>query len=108
MLYIIVGSFFTMNLFVGVVIEAFNSQKAEKEGDQIEKSLFADEDQKKWMKTQALLLKLGALLFLCCSVVINIKIFRHCQRLQCSFSFLHATLLFLFFFFPLFFSSFFF
>lgn len=56
--YIIVGSFFTMNLFVGVVIEAFNNQKAEKEGDQIEKSLFADEDQKKWMKTQALLLKL--------------------------------------------------
>ena len=51
-----------MNLFVGVVIEAFNSQKAEKEGDQIEKSLFADEDQKKWMKTQALLLKLGQLL----------------------------------------------
>jgi hypothetical protein len=56
--YIIVGSFFTMNLFVGVVIEAFNNQKAEKEGDQIEKSLFADDDQKKWMKTQALLLKL--------------------------------------------------
>jgi hypothetical protein len=56
--YIIVGSFFVMNLFVGVVIEAFNNQKAEKEGDSIEKSLFADEDQKKWMKTQAMLLKL--------------------------------------------------
>jgi hypothetical protein len=56
--YIVFGSFFIMNLFVGVVIEAFNNQKAEKEGDSLEKSLFADEDQKKWMKTQALLLKL--------------------------------------------------
>ena len=47
-----------MFLFVGVVIEAFNNHMAVQEGDQIEKSLFADEDQKKWMKTQALLLKL--------------------------------------------------
>ena len=56
--FIIVGSFFVMNLFVGVVIEAFNEQKGDREGDAIEKALFTDDDQKHWIKTQKILLRL--------------------------------------------------
>ena len=56
--FIIVGSFFVMNLFVGVVIEAFNEQKGDREGDAIEKALFVDEEQKHWIKTQQILLRL--------------------------------------------------
>jgi hypothetical protein len=57
-LFIIVGSFFVMNLFVGVVIEAFNNQKSDRDGDAIEKALFTDEEQKHWIKTQQILLRL--------------------------------------------------
>ena len=53
--FIIFGSFFTLNLFIGVVIDNFNQQKKKLGGDGID--LFMTEEQKKYYKAMK---KMGA------------------------------------------------
>lgn len=50
-LFIIVGSFFVMNLFVGVTIDKFNEMKDKQEG----KSVFLTPEQRNWVAIQKLL-----------------------------------------------------
>ena len=52
MAFIIVGSQFLMNLFVGVVIDAFNTEK-----DKLGKNHLLTEGQREWIKIQLLCLK---------------------------------------------------
>ena len=47
-LFIVVGSFFVINLFVGVVIDNFNSLKQAKEGG----AVFMTDTQKEWSNTK--------------------------------------------------------
>mmetsp|Transcript_3119 Transcript_3119/g.7221 ORF Transcript_3119/g.7221 Transcript_3119/m.7221 type:complete len:1718 (+) Transcript_3119:685-5838(+) len=49
--FIIVGSFFVMNLFVGVTIDKFNEMKEKQEG----KSVFLTAEQRNWVSIQKLL-----------------------------------------------------
>mmetsp|Transcript_3541 Transcript_3541/g.12709 ORF Transcript_3541/g.12709 Transcript_3541/m.12709 type:complete len:1714 (-) Transcript_3541:989-6130(-) len=49
--FIIVGSFFVMNLFVGVTIDKFNEMKEKQEG----KSVFLTNEQRNWVSIQKLL-----------------------------------------------------
>ncbi|EEH58460.1 voltage-gated ion channel superfamily [Micromonas pusilla CCMP1545] len=51
--FIIVGSFFVMNLFVGVTIDKFNEMKEKQEG--FKGSILLTESQKKWVAIQKLL-----------------------------------------------------
>ena len=53
-MFIVVGSFFVINLFVGVVIDNFNSLKAAKEGG----SVFMTDEQKEWSNTRKFVMKL--------------------------------------------------
>ena len=53
-LFIIVGAFFVINLFVGVVIDNFNSLKQANDGE----ALFMTEEQKEWSNTKKLIHKL--------------------------------------------------
>ena len=53
-MYIVVGSFFVINLFVGVVIDNFNSLKEASGGD----SIFMTDEQKEWSNTQKFVMKL--------------------------------------------------
>jgi hypothetical protein len=55
MFYIIVGSFFVMNLFVGVVIDNFNTMKEKLGGSGVD--IFMTESQKQWVRTQKLMMK---------------------------------------------------
>jgi len=50
-LVIVIGSFFVMNLFVGVTIDKFNEMKEKQEG----KSVFLTSDQRNWVSIQKLL-----------------------------------------------------
>jgi len=50
-IFIIVGSFFVMNLFVGVTIDKFNEMKEKQEG----KSVFLTNEQRNWVSIQKLL-----------------------------------------------------
>jgi len=50
-IFIIVGSFFVMNLFVGVTIDKFNEMKEKQEG----KSVFLTAEQRNWVAIQKLL-----------------------------------------------------
>eukprot|EP00736_Rhodelphis_marinus_P006678 Rmarinus@m.195 len=51
-IFIIFGSFFLLNLFVGVVIDTFTKLKKQYEG-----SAFLSEEQRKWVETQRMVLK---------------------------------------------------
>ena len=53
--FMMVGSFFVVNLFVGVVIDNFNQLKAAKEGGG---SLFMTEEQIEWSNTRKFVMKL--------------------------------------------------
>lgn len=53
-MFIVVGSFFVINLFVGVVIDNFNSLKQAKEGG----SVFMTDEQKEWSNTRKFVMKL--------------------------------------------------
>ena len=53
-MFIVVGAFFVINLFVGVVIDNFNSLKEANDGQ----ALFMTEEQKEWSNTQKLIMKL--------------------------------------------------
>ena len=53
-MFIVVGSFFVINLFVGVVIDNFNSLKAANEGG----GIFMTEEQKEWSNTLKFVMKL--------------------------------------------------
>lgn len=80
MAFMVVGSFFVMNLFVGVVIDNFNTMK-EKLGDNV---LLTDA-QKEWVKTREIMLKIkpmrkkevpdGQLRQFCYSLCVNNKKF---------------------------------
>ena len=49
--FIIVGSFFMLNLFVGVVISTYNREK-----ERLGKDILLTEDQRKWLETKMLLI----------------------------------------------------
>ncbi|KAE9244476.1 hypothetical protein PF004_g5659 [Phytophthora fragariae] len=53
-LFMVVGSFFLMNVFVGVVIDNFNSMKAKLGGD-----FLLTPEQKKWMEAQKIAKRVG-------------------------------------------------
>ncbi len=53
MFFMVVGSFFAVNLFVGVVIDNFNQMKAKQGG-----SILLTDEQKEWVKTQEAMMKL--------------------------------------------------
>ena len=53
--YMVVGSFFVMNLFVGIVIDNFNNMKNKVGGDS---GLLMSASQMQWVKTQETLLKI--------------------------------------------------
>ncbi|CAN0277135.1 unnamed protein product [Pylaiella littoralis] len=48
MLFILIGSYLVMNLFVGVIIDNFNKMKSKAEGD----GVLVTEEQQSWIKTQ--------------------------------------------------------
>ena len=53
-MFIVVGSFFVINLFVGVVIDNFNSLKAAKSGG----SVFMTDEQREWSNTKKFVMKM--------------------------------------------------
>ncbi|TMW67789.1 hypothetical protein Poli38472_007461 [Pythium oligandrum] len=53
-LFMMVGSFFVVNLFVGIIIDNFNSMKAKLGGE-----IFLTEDQKKWIEAQKAASRVG-------------------------------------------------
>jgi len=53
-MFIVVGSFFVMNLFVGVTIDKFNEMKEKQEG----RSVFLTEDQRSWVSIQKMMVSL--------------------------------------------------
>lgn len=52
--FMIIGSFFVMNLFVGVVIDSFNNVRHEKDGDKV----FMTAEQEEWANTQKVIMKI--------------------------------------------------
>ncbi|KAK3250718.1 Caveolin-2 [Cymbomonas tetramitiformis] len=56
-LFIVVGSFFVLNLFVGVTIDKFNEMKEKQEG----KSVFLTPEQEQWVNIQKLMLSTAPL-----------------------------------------------